>query len=165
MLSVIDVAILAIIALSGLIGALRGLIRELLSLVVWVASFAMMFAFSSRLASLVPETVFGSPGARLTVSALALFGGTFLVGIAFGWVLRQLFAGRVRSMIDRILGFLFGLVRGLVLVSLLVLLGHLQPEMRLEPWWQSSRLLPYFDLAAREIHKRLPEHLATHFSI
>lgn len=140
-----DIAIVVLVVLSAVIGLVRGLVREVLSLVVWVAAFLIAVGFADDLAGrfagfLEPDS------ARLAVAFVTLFVSTLVVGALVQWALGKLIETTGLSGTDRLLGFLFGSVRG-VLVCIVAIIA-LRPFFEDAPWWVESRLIPH--LAAFE---------------
>lgn len=80
-------------------------------------------------------------------------------GALLGFVMRKLVSGSGLSGTDRLLGMVFGVVRGFALVVLVVLLMKFTPVVR-DDWWQNSRLLPTFEQGAQWVTSRLPESVA-----
>ena len=122
----IDYAILAIVGISGVISLMRGFIKEALSLAGWVAAFWIALAFCGPAATLLDEYV-TVPSARLAIAFAVLFIGVLLL---CGILLRMagLLVERTgMSGTDRTLGIVFGVMRGIVIVGLLVLLAGLTP--------------------------------------
>ena len=64
---------------------------------------------------------------------------------------------------DRVLGIVFGVVRGVVVVALLVLLAGLT-TMPKDPWWGESALLGHFQVIALELRALLPPDMAAYFN-
>jgi membrane protein required for colicin V production len=142
-----DFIIVAGIGLSVIIGTMRGFVREVVALATWLAAIWVAWRFSGFLHPYLGG-VLESPEqkawvARGIVLVVVLLLGA-MVGALLSWVTRTA-AGL--SVIDRILGFLFGFTRGAVLAGFAVLLGH---ALRLEhePWWQRSKLMPYAEYVA-----------------
>ena len=159
----IDLVVLGIILVSAVVGLVRGFLKELVSAGTWIVAVLVTTAFTSRFATVLPRDSLESPTARLVVSAFTLFVGIMLLGGLVGWLLARL-SRRVRlGTPDRVLGALFGVARGAVVVALLVLAANLAPALKAEPWWRASWLLPRFQVAARAIHARLPRELARYF--
>ena len=153
----IDYTILAIVGISGVISLMRGFIREALSLAGWIAAFWMALAFSGKAAAWLAGYV-TVPSVRLGIAFMAIFIGVLLL---CGIVLRL--AGLLvdktgMSGTDRTLGILFGVLRGIVLVGLLVLLAGLTPLPR-DPWWSQSVFLPHFVELASEFRAFLPAEI------
>ena len=150
----IDYAILAIVGISGVISLMRGLIREALSLVGWIVAFWVALAFSGEVAVML-EAYVATPSARLGIAFVAMFIGVLLLsGIAIR-LIGLLVEKTGMSGTDRTLGIVFGVLRGVVVVGLLVLLGTLTPLPR-DPWWSRSVFLPHFERVANEIRVFLP---------
>ena len=157
----IDYAILTIVGISGILSLMRGFIREILSLAGWIAAFWGALAFSGEAAPWL-EAYVATPSTRLGIAFVAIFVGILLLsGIALRLV--GLLVERTgMSGTDRTLGILFGVLRGVVVVGLLVLLGGLTPLPQ-DPWWRESTLLPHFERVADEIRVFLPSDVRQQF--
>lgn len=162
-MSEVDLVILAVIAISALISFMRGFFREAMSLGTWLAAVLITLMFTSRFAVLLPMETVESPQARATISALALFVGTLLLGNLITWMIGRIMASVSLGLADRSVGVVFGVARGAVIVSLLVLGANLIPELKQEVWWQQSLLLPRFQKVAAFIHAQLPDGIGQHF--
>jgi len=156
-----DFVVLGIIAISILVGAIRGFIKEAFSLAVWAAAFLVAFQYSGTLA-LQLESHIELPSAR---TALA-FSGLFLVVLLIGGLLTFLVGKLVEktglSGSDRLLGGVFGGIRGLVLVIALMLVAGLTPVPQ-DPWWKTSRsiqsLLPLAEWSAQFLPDYILEYM------
>ena len=156
-----DAGILAIVLLSVVIGIARGFMVEALSLCAWVAAVVAATAFGPALAG-VFEGRIELPSARIALGYGLVFVATLLVGALATWVVRRLVEESGLSGTDRMLGLVFGLVRGVLIVVVLVLLSGLTPFPR-DPWWRESRALPSFEALARDFLPLLPGSVAKHF--
>jgi membrane protein required for colicin V production len=136
-----DWAIVAVVVLSALISLVRGFVREALSLLVWFVAFVVAFFFSERLAPLLGNLV-ELPSLRYLAAFAILFVCTLIVGSVVNFLIVQLVRITGLSAIDRLLGVMFGICRG-VLIALLILifLPKIIPVEQ-DPWWQQSRLIP-----------------------
>lgn len=161
--SEVDFVILGIFALSALISLMRGFFREAMSLSIWLGAVVITLVYTSRFATLLPIDRVDSQQARTTISALVLFAGTILVGNLINWMLNRIKTRKSLSLTDRVIGVAFGLLRGVVIVTLLVLAANLVPELKQEPWWGNSTLLPRIQELAQFVHARLPESIGQHF--
>lgn len=145
-----DYAILGTIAISILVGALRGFIKEVLALAIWALAFVLAYRFAGGVGELMEAQV-SLPSARLAMG----FAGIFLVVLVLGGLLVYLIGRLVEttglSGTDRLLGGVFGVVRGLAVVLTFLLLAGLTPIPK-DPWWQESamiqRLMPMVDWVA-----------------
>lgn len=158
----VDIGILAIIAISAGISIFRGLIREVLSLVAWIVAFWVAFSFSSQVADLL-ETVISVPSARQAIGFIILFVGTLLVGGGVNYFVIKLVNSTGLSGTDRALGVIFGIVRGMVIVLILVLLAGLTPVPG-DPWWHESLFIGHFQQLAMKALAYLPSNVAGYFS-
>lgn len=158
MLTWVDIALLAIVGISALVGLWRGFVVEVMSLAVWVAAFWLAFAFGDDVAALFDGTV-ESPSARLFLGYAMLFVGALIVGGLATWLMGKLVQSTGLSGTDRILGLGFGLLRGAALGCVLVLLMGFTP-MPQDTWWRTSRVLPSFQLGAEWMRAWLPGAVA-----
>ncbi|HBS27167.1 MAG TPA: colicin V production CvpA [Gammaproteobacteria bacterium] len=158
----VDIVVLVIIALSIIIGLFRGLIREALSLATWILAIWVGLTFADQVAAKLPFSL-GSD----TVQAVAAFGIIFIIILIIGAIINYL-AGQLidktgLSGTDRMLGLVFGLLRGCLIIAILVLLASLT-NMPNEDWWKDSLTLPYFDDIAAWLKGFLPPSLAEKFN-
>lgn len=160
MLNWADLVLIAILALSALVGLWRGLVVEVLSLVIWVAAFWLAFQFGEPVSVLFEGRVEPS-SARMFLAFGLLFIGALVVGGLLTWLIRKLIVATGLTGTDRMLGLLFGILRGGVLASVLVLLLGFTP-MPADDWWQQSRLMPFFEGYASWIGDWLPETVRQH---
>lgn len=134
-----------------------------MSLGTWVVAIAVTLVYTSRFSVLLPIDAVQSPQARVTISALSLFVGTLFIGGIINWVFERVVSKSMFGKADRIVGMGFGMVRGVIIVSLLVLAANLVPELKQELWWRNSAALPKFQKIAETMHAKLPDGIAQHF--
>lgn len=163
MFSSIDVLILVLIGVSVAISVIRGFFKEAVSLATWVGAVLITLIFTSRFASLLPRDTIESPEARYAISALILFFGSMIMGSLMNFLFQKILKATERGKLDMWLGIGFGTLRGLVIVTLLVLLANLIPAFKQETWWRQSAFIPSVQKAAQFIHAQLPRELAQHF--
>lgn len=135
----LDYAILALIGLSALISLVRGFVREVLSLVVWIAAFWIGIRFSEPLSGYLTDYI-ASPSIRLGAAFAGLFVVTLLVGALVNYLAGQLVGRTGLTGTDRFIGVVFGIARGVVVVAFLMLAAALTALPR-EVWWQESVLV------------------------
>jgi membrane protein required for colicin V production len=155
-----DWVILAILGLSILIGLWRGLVAELLSLVIWIAAFWVAASFGPAVAARL-EHVISLPIARIGLGYALCFIAVLIVGALVRFATRRLIWSTGLSGIDRLCGMLFGFVRGALLVTVLVFLVGLTLFTR-ESWWQQSALLPQFQGLAAWLGQNIPASVRDH---
>lgn len=157
-----DYAVLLIVGVSILISVMRGLVREALALMGWVAAFWVAAGYAVPLAPHLPGAI-PDETVRLLAAFVALFLGTLLIAtlltIAASELVRKLGLGAV----DRGLGVMFGLTRGLLIVLVLVLLAGLTPLPR-QGFWHNAMLSAPFEAFVAMVKPWLPDQLAKRIS-
>ncbi len=133
----LDIAIATMVLLSAAIGLVRGLVKEVLSLVSWGAAFVLAIYFSPYVAEQLPAG-WGSSSVRLIIGFALLFIATLILAAILQWLVSQLISSTGLSGTDRFLGFLFGSARGLLIC--VVLLMGLREIASERSWWQASVL-------------------------
>jgi len=155
----VDYCVLALVALSALIGLVRGLIQELFSLCLWAGAgwVALQYnhAFAAYLEKLVPLD-----SARMTIAFIAIFIGILVVGGMVGFLLGKIISSAGLSGTDRLAGLLFGVARGGLMIAVLVMLAGATPLPQ-EPWWKQSRLIPPFQSLALWLRGQVPAGLGS----
>ncbi len=140
-LAVLDYLLIGLLLVSALVGLMRGIFREAMSLLVWVAALWLASRFAWWLAPYLAQWV-PNGHLRLWVARLALFMGTLIGGGLVTWLLAMALHGSRLSGPDRVVGMLFGLARGVLLIAVTILLLRVAGFSN-EPWWQQSKLIPY----------------------
>jgi len=157
----VDYAVLGIVVISILVGALRGFIKEVFSLAVWAAAFLVAFQYSGALAMLL-ESHIELPSARTSLAFAGLFLSVLLVGGLITYLIGQLVEKTGLSGTDRLLGGVFGALRGLILILVIMLVAGLTPVPQ-DPWWQQSRaiqsLIPLAEWSARFLPEYILEYM------
>jgi membrane protein required for colicin V production len=157
-----DYIVLGIIGVSVLFSIIHGLVRELLSLASWIIAFGVAQYYADTLAPLLPVAL-TNPAARLLLAFLAIFIAvliaTTLVAIVISGLLRR--AGF--SSMDRMLGAVFGFVRGLA-ISLFVVLAAGLTTLPKEPVWRQAVLSGPLVKIANVAKIWLPYDLAKHIN-
>src|SRR6202047_3602299 len=140
-----DVLIVLVLVGSTIIGLLRGFVREAVSVVFWVVAIWAAWKFGPlvepHLGGLLADPSIAPWVGRLVILVLVLLLG-WVVGMLLGYFTRSLGLGPL----DRVIGLIFGIVRGLVLVGLLVI-GAKLLHLNHEEWWSRSKLVPYGETA------------------
>ena len=132
-MTIFDYIVLTILGLSILIGVMRGLLREVLSIAGWVAAFLVAKFYTAQLSPLLPQAI-SSDSLRYMAAFIILFLATLLVSSLLAIALSQIFEKVGLSFIDRGLGAVFGSIRGLIIVGVLVFLGGLTDFPKESAW-------------------------------
>jgi membrane protein required for colicin V production len=136
----VDVVIVGIIFLSALVGMARGLVREAMSLVVWLSAIGVGYLLHKGLAAALTPYI-TQPTVRLAVAFLGIVVLVLIVGAILSVLLNALIEKTGLTWIDRLLGVVFGAVRGFILVTMAVFLAALTPVVD-ESWWKESGAIP-----------------------
>ncbi|MCC6534830.1 MAG: CvpA family protein [Burkholderiales bacterium] len=157
-----DYAVLAILGLSIIVSVWRGAVREVLALASWVLAFLAAQAYAPLMAVYLPASL-ESGSLRL----LAAFAIVFVLVLALSALIAIGLSRLVRAAglgpLDRGLGAMFGVLRGMLIVLTLVLLCGLTAAPR-SPVWRDAMLSPPLEAAALSVKSFLPEELSKRIS-
>jgi membrane protein required for colicin V production len=159
-LSWIDWALLAVLAISVVIGLVRGFVFECLSLAGWVVAW-FAAQWSAPWVSL--HLPVGAPGSALNLGAafaLAFIGALVLWGL-LAKLIRMLIHATPLSIPDRLLGTGFGVLRGVVLLLAVATVVGLTPAAQSKPW-RDSRGARWLQQTLVALKPLLPEAAARH---
>jgi membrane protein required for colicin V production len=158
--TIFDYLVLLVLICSIVISTLRGLIKEILSLLSWIVSFFVANAYGEQLAKLLPDMIPGS-SSRLIVAFITLFICARLLMALLTMAVDALVKASGLTIADRGLGGLFGFARGLVLVLAAVLLCGMTTIPQ-QPFWKNAVLSPLAETSARTVKPYLPGEFARH---
>lgn len=156
----VDGVFLGILAISVVVGLVRGLVFELLSLVGW---FAAWFAAQWLTPMVAPHIPVGRIGSG--VNHAAAFALTFLAALIVWGLLARLLRFVIHatplSLVDRLLGAFFGLLRGVVVLLAIALFVGMTPLVTSAPW-QASVGAPWLQAILSGLKPVLPPQLSSH---
>ena len=155
-----DYVVLTVLAASIVIGLLRGFAREILSLAAWLVAFVIANRYGPEMAALLPDALQGAV-VRLVAGFVILFVGTLLVASLVNTAIAHIITASGLKPVDRGLGGLFGLARGVVIVITAVILAGMTDLPR-QPVWRDARLSDASEGAVRLIKPWLPDDWARH---
>jgi membrane protein required for colicin V production len=132
----LDWAVVIVLVASVLLGLLRGLVYEVLSVLNWLAAFVLAQWFAPAAARWLPM---GSAGQAMRYAAgfVLVFIATLFVGGLLAWLTKKLVEAVGLRPVDRALGGMFGLVRGAVALLALAVVVHLT-SWKDSGWWTES---------------------------
>jgi len=139
-LNQIDTAILIVIAISAAFGLWRGFVKEVLSLLSWIAALLVARVYSVPIAGLLVNMI-ESESIRYVAAFALLFVIVIMLGTLINHFMAKLLTITGLKFLDRLLGAGFGLARGTGIV--LVILFILNVFVSETKWWQESTLIPY----------------------
>ena len=154
----IDLAIIALVVLSALLSLFRGFIKEALALASWLVALWVSMIFYEDLAVVLSQWI-AEPSIQNIAAFSILFISVLLLGALINYLASKLVVKSGLAVTDRMLGVVFGVARGLVIVAILVLFAGLTP-MPQDSWWQSSQLIGYFQEFALWMREYLPEDIS-----
>ena len=166
-MTTVDYLLTGAVLLSMLFGSVRGFLRESVALLGWLVGLWLAWRYANLVEPYLGGALAGTP-LQVWVARMIVL----LAVVMAGWLLGSLLSYIVQRSgltlgVDRLLGAIFGLVRGAVIVGFAVMLGQ-AAELDSEPWWRASRLLPlgenmadvlrgYVETGREIIEETLPE--------
>lgn len=159
---VADFIVLGIVFISIIISLMRGFIKEALSLTGWLASLWIAMSFSSGMAELFGSSI-SDPTLRLLAAFVSLFIMSLVVAAVINFFASQFVQRAGLSGIDRTIGVVFGFLRGILLVTIIVMLLGLTALPK-ESWWDDSFFLFRFEVLASWLKDLLPDDIARYFN-
>ncbi|PKO52088.1 MAG: colicin V production protein [Betaproteobacteria bacterium HGW-Betaproteobacteria-2] len=155
-----DYAVLAIVGVSVLLSIMRGFVREVLALISWVVAFIVARLYALELVPLLPEAI---PNEELKMLAafLIVFLTTLLLCSLLAIALSHIFKKVGLGWIDRGLGAVFGVLRGVLVVCILVLLAGFTGLPR-DPMWRNAMFAAPLEAVVLAQLSWLPADIAKH---
>ena len=153
----VDYIILAIIVISAVMGLVRGLLREAIAVITWFLAIVLAWSFGSSLEPYLGGVLEGSP-LRIWMARVIIFVFVLLLGGAIAVVLGHFVRVSMFSGMDKFLGFVFGVVRGIVIVGAFTIAVQAL-RMDEDASWQRSKLMPYATSVADALRGIVGENL------
>lgn len=150
-----DYLILAVFAVSILIGLLRGFTREVLGVVGWVLAFWVAFTFTHEASQWLQDHI-ATPSVRRAAAFGGLFLGVLLISSLLTFFIGKLVREGALAAADRTLGAGFGVLRALVVVAALLWAAG-NTAAREDPWWNESILISRCEWMADVLEAIVPE--------
>lgn len=159
-MTIFDYLVLFILIASIVISTLRGLVKEILSLVSWIVAFVVANMFGARLAPMLPSMIPGE-SLRLILAFVALFIGVRLLMALLMMAVDAVIKASGLSLADRGLGGLFGLARGIIFVLAAVIVAGMT-DLPKQDFWRNALLSPMAETGVRTVKPFLPVALSEH---
>ncbi|MBS1159705.1 MAG: CvpA family protein [Proteobacteria bacterium] len=157
-MTVFDYVVMGIVGLSLIFGLWRGVVGELIALLAWGMGLFAAFEFGSKVGHLAFSGI-SDPSMRTLAGCVLVFVGVLVAMALVRLAVQHMVKALGLSMSDRLLGMLFGLVRGVLLTMLLVGLGGMTAAPK-QTWWREARLAPPLETAVLAVKPWLPDDLA-----
>lgn len=156
-----DLLIIGILAIFAAIGAWRGLLSELISMLTWVLSVLLAWLYAAPLSRFFKGLIEDAALRQLAAFAL-IFMLVFVLGLVASWLIHKYFpAKRAFRIANTALGGLVGAARGGVVVIVVFLVAGLTPFPQRD-WWRESAIAPVFERAAVYVAGYIPRDIAQH---
>ncbi len=161
-MAAVDWILLAVLVLSMLLGAWRGLVYEVLSVLGWAASFYIAQVFAPQVASLLPLQEVGEAVRYAAGFVLVFIASAFAAGL-LTFMLKKLIQAIGLRPIDRTLGAAFGLVRGVILLLAAAVVMDMT-ALKQSTWWQESKGAVTLAATLKGLKPVLPEQFAKYLN-
>ena len=157
-MTLFDYAVLAILLVSMMLGAWRGVVSEIIALAAWVLAFFTARWMGVGFAQLLPADI-ADPAIRLVIAWVLIFVVILLAMALVRLLVRRLLKALGLTLSDRMLGVLFGMVRGTVIVLILVAFGGALTLTK-ERWWSEAFFSAPLETAVLACKPWLPPEVA-----
>ncbi len=158
----IDFTLIGLVFMCFIIGLLRGFIKEFFSLAFWMLACWVSLRFSREFSVFLESTI-SHPPARTVASFMGLLVITLSFGSLIGLLMNILTKNTGLTFTDRFGGMIFGIIRGMVVVTVVVIVAGLTPLPK-DSWWTKSTLIPPFQSLAVWLRDHLSSGIAKYIS-
>lgn len=158
----IDIVVGVVILSSSLLSVLRGLVKEIASLAIWVLAVVAASRLSHFVADLFPQWL--SPPLQQTAGFLVILVVVLIVGKLVTLALKELVQAAGIGVIDRVLGLAFGFLRGALIVVVLAILASLT-SLPKEAAWQKAKTRVFLEYGIRMAAPWLPDAIQQNMKV
>lgn len=163
----LDYVILGLLFLSVAIGITRGFVKEVISLIAWVAAFVISTLYSIKVAVLFSggsdatggNPIESVPMVSVVISYLVLFFGILICGSIIKWIVNSIVEGGGLGLVNRLLGAIFGFARGCVII-LIALFFLAFTALTMHSLWKDSKMVAVFHPGVTWMNKMAQPYLA-----
>ena len=153
-----DYVVIGIVGVSLLFGLWRGVVGEVIALVAWGVAIFAAIEFGASVGQAV-FTGLADPALRTLAGCVVIFVGILISMAVLNMVVRSMVKALGLSVSDRLLGMVFGLVRGVLVCMVLVGLGGMT-SAPMQPWWRNAMLAAPLETVVMAAKPWLPGDLA-----
>ncbi|HLP80805.1 MAG TPA: CvpA family protein [Nitrosomonas sp.] len=161
-MTVFDYIVCGIFLVSIALSILRGLVRETLSIAGWVIAFIIAGAYASYFEPFIPAEITGET-LRISIAFVLAFLSVLLMTALLTMLLTTLIKGIGLGFVDRLLGSVFGFLRALIIVTLIVLIAGLT-TLPNQVFWRQAALSRPLEAVAAQVLPWLPDDLSKRIS-
>ncbi len=149
-----DFVVIGVVGLSAVLAFARGFVRVFVSLAAWVVAVVAAVRFAEFGGGLLPD-LGEALATRYVVAFAVILVGVLILGALVGYLLSRLARAAGLGFLDRSLGAIFGVARGVLIAVILVLLAGMTAAPKTD-WWQNSLTSPALTRAALMLRPWLP---------
>lgn len=161
-MSTVDWVLLGVLVFSLLLGAWRGLVYEVLSVLGWAVSFYAAQWFAPAVAGLLPLQS-ATDAVRYAAAFVLIFIAAIFAAGLVAFLLKKLIEAIGLRPVDRTMGAAFGLVRGLILLLAAAVVMDMT-ALKNSDWWQESKGAPWLTATLKGLKPMLPEKFANYLN-
>ena len=161
-MATIDWVLTAVLVFSMLLGAWRGLVYEVLSVLAWAASFYAAQYFAPLVSSWLPLQSSGEAVRYAAAFVIVFVAAVFAAGL-LATLLKKLIEAIGLRPIDRTMGAAFGLLRGVILLLAAAVVMDMT-ALKNSAWWQESKGAPVLTATLKGLKPVLPEKFANYLN-
>lgn len=158
-----DYTVIGVVTFSGLMSLIRGFVREALSLATWIIAIWIGMHYAAIMGNILAPYI-KSVSLRTPIGFTVLFIAILIIGALINFIIGTLVDKTGLGPTDRVIGMVFGVARGILLVAVLLLLGHMTP-MPENSWWKDSTLIPKFSPLEDWLKSLIPKSMTNHFEL
>ena len=153
-----DLAVGFLILSSLILGIVRGLIREVLSLVSWILAAWLSYRYGLILGDSL-DSVIKNPTLSAVIGSVVVFAGVLIVLTLVSSLLNRVFKKAGLSLADRFFGGIFGVARGVAVITVLLIAFRLTPIPE-QDWYIRAQLVPYFNPLVNSFSLKVSDSLS-----
>jgi membrane protein required for colicin V production len=157
-MTLFDYVVLGVLAISVLLGAWRGVVSEILALAAWVVAFLAARSQAAHVATWLAAQI-ADPGIRVAAAFAIVFVGVLILFSVARLLISRLLSAVGLGALDRLLGAVFGVLRGLVVVLICVMLAGMTTLPK-TTWWRTAMFAPPLETAVVAAKPWLPADVA-----
>ena len=157
-LATTDWLLCTVLLLSMVAGAWRGLVYELMSLAAWVAAFVLAQWLAQDVAQILPFLQSAAAQVQYAAAFVLVFVASLFAAGLLSWLVRKVVETVGLRPVDRALGAVFGVARGVLLLLVVTVVVQLL-GMAHQPWWQEAQGPAWLEVLLNGLKPVLPDAL------
>ena len=152
---IIDILIAVALIVSVVVGIIRGFVKEAISIAALLVAIWAALYFGPGVGD-ISDSWISSAEMQTWFGRVLVFAVILSLGGLIGWGISKLVRLSILSSIDRMVGSIFGVARGVLFVALFILGGQFAGFDN-DHWWEASKTIPHFEVVADWIKVMAPQ--------